>query len=161
MSAILSYIFSKILTFVWPVLNPGIPKRWFLFLRNKTFSSNGIIVIISEVYSESSRTSKIELFVKIVNPICPVNPDRKMLLTWNLAQSYFAMLQTNWLKKFQNIGDDVTNYVNFLKNYAKNGWNMFFSKTNLVTARKKIFNIFFQLLNVKITHKLNIYRLIC
>ena len=28
-------------------------------------------------------------------PPC-VNPDRKMLLTWNLAQSYFVMLQKNW-----------------------------------------------------------------
>ena len=31
----------------------------------------------------------------------------------------------------------------FLKNYAKNDWNMFFSKINLVTARKKIFKIIF------------------
>ena len=37
----------------------------------------------------------------------------------------------------------------------------FFSKINLVTARKKIFKIFFQLLEVAITYKLNIYRLIC
>ena len=27
----------------------------------------------------------------------------------------------------------------FLKNYAKNGYNMFFSKANLVTATKKYF----------------------
>ena len=37
--------------------------------------------------------------------------------------------------------------------------NMF--KINLVTARKKIFKIFFQLLKLKITYELNIYRLIC
>ena len=45
----------------------------------------------------------------------------------------------------------------FLKNYGRNGSNMFFFKINLVTARKKIFEIFFQLLKVKITYKLNIY----
>ena len=28
-------------------------------------------------------------------PLC-VNPDRKMLLTWNLAQSYFVVLQKKW-----------------------------------------------------------------
>ena len=39
----------------------------------------------------------------------------------------------------------------FLKNYAKNGQNMFFSKINLVAARKTIFKIFSQLLKVKIT----------
>ena len=67
-------------------------------------------------------------------------------------------------KTFQNCtysDDDVINYVNFLKNYAKNDSDMFFSKINLVAARKKIFKIFFQLLKVKITYKLNIYRLIC
>ena len=37
----------------------------------------------------------------------------------------------------------------------------FLSKINLATARKKIFKVFFQLLIVKITCKLNIYRLIC
>ena len=49
---------------------------------------------------------------------------------------------------------------NFLQNYAKNG-QKFFSKINFVTARKKIFKIFFQTRKVKITYKLNIYRLIC
>ena len=34
---------------------------------------------------------------------------------------------------------------------------MFFSKINLMTARKKIFKISFQLLKGKITNKLNIY----
>ena len=37
----------------------------------------------------------------------------------------------------------------------------FFSKINLVAARKKIFKIFYQLLKVKITCKLNIHRLVC
>ena len=37
-----------------------------------------------------------------------------------------------------------------LKNYVKNDENMFFSKINLVTARKKIFKIFFQLFKFKI-----------
>ena len=49
----------------------------------------------------------------------------------------------------------------YWKTYAKNGYNMFFSKINLVAATKKMFKIFFQLLKVKITSKLNIYRLIC
>ena len=35
----------------------------------------------------------------------------------------------------------------------------FFSKMNVVTATKKIFKIFFQLLKVKITCKSNAYRL--
>ena len=39
--------------------------------------------------------------------------------------------------------DDVTNLSIFLKNYAKIGLNMFFSKINLMTASKKIFKIFF------------------
>ena len=50
----------------------------------------------------------------------------------------------------------------FLKDLCKK-WLKYivFSKINLVTARKKICKIFFQLLKVKITYKLNIYRLIC
>ena len=44
----------------------------------------------------------------------------------------------------------------FLKNYAKNGKNMFFPKINLVTARKKIFKIYFEILKLKITCKSNI-----
>ena len=58
--------------------------------------------------------------------------------------------------------DDITNYVNFFwKICAKKDENKFFSKINLVTARKKIFKIFFQLMKVKTTYKLDIYRLIC
>ena len=57
------------------------------------------------------------------------------------------MLQKKMVEKnFQNCSysnDNVTNYVNFLKTYAKNGKNMFFSKIILVAARKKIFKIFF------------------
>ena len=55
--------------------------------------------------------------------------------------------------------DDVTNYVNFLKNLCEKclKYVFFFSKINLVTAKKKIFKIYFQLLKVKITYKLNIY----
>ena len=68
-------------------------------------------------------------------------------------------------KSFQNcsyMDDDVTNYVNFFEKLCKK-WLKYvlFSKINLVTARKTIFKIFFQLLKVKITYKLNIYRLIC
>ena len=37
----------------------------------------------------------------------------------------------------------------------------FFSKTNLVIARKKIFKIVFEILKVKLTYKLNIYSLKC
>ena len=38
----------------------------------------------------------------------------------------------------------------FFKNCAKNGYNMFFSKINLVTARKKFFKIFLHLLKAKV-----------
>ena len=68
-------------------------------------------------------------------------------------------------KTFQNCSykdDDVTNYDNFFEKICeKMAKKCFFYKINLVTARKKIFKIFFQLLKVKITYKLNIYRLIC
>ena len=37
----------------------------------------------------------------------------------------------------------------------------FFSKVNLVTTRKKIFKIVFEILEAKLTYKLNIYSLIC
>ena len=37
----------------------------------------------------------------------------------------------------------------------------FFSKINLVKARKNIFKFFFQLLKEKMKYKLNMYRLIC
>ena len=61
------------------------------------------------------------------------------------------MLQKQMVEKnFQNCNykdDDVTNMSSFLKNYAKNGLNMFFSKINLVTARKKIFKIFLSFWN--------------
>ena len=58
-------------------------------------------------------------FWQIVPPC--INPDRKMLLTWNLTQSYFVMLQKFGKKKNQNYSysdDDVTNYVKILKNYV-------------------------------------------
>ena len=68
-------------------------------------------------------------------------------------------------KNFQNCSyndDSVTNYVNFfLTIMRKMAKICFFSKINLVTARKKIFKIFFQFLKVKVTYKLNIYRLLC
>ena len=35
-------------------------------------------------------------------PAC-IKPDRKLLLTWNLAQLYFVVLQKKWLKKFAEI----------------------------------------------------------
>ena len=49
-------------------------------------------------------------------------------------------------KKNQNCSysdNDVINYVNFLKNYAKNWLKCFFWKINLLTARKKTLKIFF------------------
>ena len=74
------------------------------------------------------------------------------------------MLEKNDGKKFQHCsyGDDgVTNYINFFEKLCKKWLKCFFSsKINLVTARRKIFKIFFQLLKVKITYRLNIYRLI-
>ena len=61
-------------------------------------------------------------------PPC-VNPDKKMLLT-----GYFC--------SYKN--DGVTNYVIFFKKLCKTWLKyFFFSKINLVTARKKIFKIFF------------------
>ena len=60
----------------------------------------------------------------IVPPTSCINPDRKILFTWNLAQSYFLVLQKIGRKKIQNCSSsdaDVTNYVNFFKNCAKNG----------------------------------------
>ena len=102
----------------------------------------------------------------LIMPRGSVNPDRKILLTWNLAQSYFVMLQKKMEEKhFQNSSyrdDDITNYANFFEKLCEKWLKyVFFSKINLVAARKKIFKIFFQLLKVKITYKLNIYRLIC
>ena len=65
-------------------------------------------------------------------------------------------------KKFQNCSyrdNDVTNYVNFVEKLCEKWlkYVLFSSKINLVAARKNIFKIFFQLLKVKITYKLNIY----
>ena len=58
--------------------------------------------------------------------------------------------------------DDATNYVNYFEKLCEKWlkYVFFFSKISLVTARKKILKIFFQLLKVKITYTLNIYRLI-
>ena len=67
-------------------------------------------------------------------------------------------------KKFQNCSyrnDDVTNYVIYLEILYEKLLNKFFSKSKFVTARKKVFKVFFQLSKVKITYKLNIYRLTC
>ena len=57
--------------------------------------------------------------------------------------------------------DVVTNYNNFFEKLCVKWLNYVFSKINLVVDRKKIFKIFFQLLKVEITNKLNIYKLIC
>ena len=55
---------------------------------------------------------------------------------------------------FQNCScsdDDVTNYVNFLKNFVKNWLNYdFFCKTNLATAKKRFPRSFIQLLKLKV-----------
>ena len=59
-----------------------------------------------------------------------VNPDRKMLLIWNLAQSYFVILQKKWWKIFFKIAAIwmMTSLIMsiFLKNYAKNAKICFF-----------------------------------
>ena len=116
------------------------------------------------------------LFFWVFNSICPgysclimvwvegrgthsapsVNPDRKMLLIWNLAQSYFVILQKKMVENFfqncSNMDDDFTNYVHFFEKLCEKCKNMFFfSKNNLMAATKKISMIFFQLLKVKIT----------
>ena len=54
----------------------------------------------------------------------------------------------------------VTNYVNFFEKLWEKCLKQVFSNINLEAIRKKIFKIFFQVLKVKITYKLNIYRLI-
>ena len=70
---------------------------------------------------------------RIINLNCPgvflsddtpgsINPDRKILLTRNLAQSYFVMLKKMAEKKFQNFSnrdDDLTTYVNFVKKLCR------------------------------------------
>ena len=99
-------------------------------------------------------------------PPC-VNPDRKMLLTWNLAQAHtLSCYKKNGRKKIFKIAairmmkSLILSF--FWKIIPKMAKICFFSsKINLATARKKIFKIFFQLLKVKITYKLNIYGLIC
>ena len=62
---------------------------------------------------------------------------------------------------FQNcsyMDDDTTNYVNFFEKLCEKWLKyVFFPKISLVTAKKKIFKIFFQLLKVKITYTLNTY----
>ena len=62
-------------------------------------------------------------------------------------------------KHFQNSSyrdDDITNYANFFEKLCEKWLKyVFFSKINLVAARKKIFKIFFQLLKLRITYKLN------
>ena len=66
------------------------------------------------------------------------------------------MFKKKVAEKFQNCNyrdDDVTNYVSFFEKLCKKWLKyVFFSKINLVTARKKIFKIFFQLLKEKITY---------
>ena len=77
-----------------------------------------------------------------------VNPDREMLLTWNLAQLYFAMLEKNGGKKFQHCtyGDDgVTNYVNFFEKLCEKWLKCFFSflKLTLWQLEKRFSRSFF------------------
>ena len=59
-----------------------------------------------------------------------VNPDRKMLLIWNLAQSYFVILQKKMVENFfqncSNMDDDFTNYVHFFEKLCEKCKNMFF-----------------------------------
>ena len=133
-------------------------KIYVLGQRNKIQTKNKIILV--------KFCGKVPGVIMVSNPICPgVNLDKKMLLIWNLAQSYFVMLQKKWLRKIFKIAatGTMTSRIMpfFFESHAKNCENMFFSKIKLVIARKKIFKIFFQLLKVKITYKLNIYRLIC
>ena len=70
------------------------------------------------------------------------------------------MLQKKWWKKNFKIAaiGMMTSLIMsiILKIYAKNGENMFFSKMNLMAARKKIFKTFFRLLKIQITDRLNI-----
>ena len=72
---------------------------------------------------------------------CPrsLNSDRKMLVTRNLAKIPAMGMMTLLIMSM------------LLKNFAKNGQNIVFSKINLVTVTKKIFKVFFQVLKVKTT----------
>ena len=74
-----------------------------------------------------------------------VNPDRKMLLTLDLAQSYFVMLQKMVEKNFQNSSykdDNVTNYVNFLKKICEKIIIFFFLRLTLRKLEKKFQDLF-------------------
>ena len=72
-------------------------------------------------------------------------------------------MKENFFQIFSYRDDEVINYVNFLKKLCKRLLKhvFFFSKVNLVTTRKKIFKIVFEILEAKLTYKLNIYSLIC
>ena len=64
----------------------------------------------------------------------------------NVAKKLVEKKSQNWSYS----DDDVTSYVNVLKNYAKNWLKyVFFYKINLVTARKKIFKIFFSAFEIQ------------
>ena len=63
-------------------------------------------------------------------------------------------VKKKWQKNCSYRDDDVTNYANFFEKLC-NKWLkyvFFFSKINLVTAKKRIFKIFFQLLKEKVTY---------
>ena len=65
----------------------------------------------------------------------------------NVTKKMVENVFQNWSYR----DDDVTNYVNFFEKLCEKWLKYVFSKINLVTATKKIFKIFFQLLKVKIT----------
>ena len=146
-----------------------ISKLWFekIFIFNDTLSSFAYMELLLpnvEMHIPSVRTCFNPIYpgyfclIMLPSPPstqCPcIKTDRKTLLTWNLAQSYFVMLQKKWWKKFSKLhllGWWRSNYVNFFEKLCKKQLNyVFFLKINIVAARTNIFKIFFQFLKVKI-----------
>ena len=71
------------------------------------------------------------------------------------------MIEKN-LQNWSYRDDDIINYDNIFEKLCEKWLKYVFSKINIMAARKKIFiKILFHLLKVKITYKLNMYRLIC
>ena len=70
-----------------------------------------------------------------------------MFLTWNVAESYFVMLQKNDGKDGKITAIEMLTSINmsiFLKYWACLFFFLFFfSKINLMEARKKILKVFF------------------
>ena len=80
-----------------------------------------------------------------------VNPDKKMLLIWNLAQSYFIKLQKKMVENFfqncSNMDDDFTNYVHFFEKLCEKCNVFFFLKITLWQLQRRFPWYFFSCWN--------------